>query len=84
MKTTDMKETRLKRADLTPKHHRNSQIHCMPMHDKVIKHTSSLDCPCNPTLSMLNGHIMVDHKASKGTADKWSMRVANSGKKVVK
>lgn len=68
---------------LTPTHHKNSQIHGLPLKDIAIKHTVSLDCPCKPKMKMENGHILVMHCKSKGTPNEWTMKLKNFGKKLL-
>jgi hypothetical protein len=65
---------------ITYTHHRNSQLHVVPVQPG---HVISCICPCNPTLKMKNGHIMVDHKSGRGFKGKWRGEVKNYGTKLL-
>jgi hypothetical protein len=64
---------------ITNKHHKNSQIHSIPNKDTKIEHEISLDCKCQPKITIDNGHLLVEHQ-QVGKGDKhWKVRVLNFG-----
>lgn len=66
---------------ITKKHHKNSQLHSVPNKDTKLEHEVSLDCPCQPNISIENGHLIVEHK-QVGRGDRlWRVKVANLGVK---
>jgi hypothetical protein len=65
---------------ITKYHHKNSQLHCLPVQ---AGHTLSVTCHCGPRLKMHNGHIMVDHRSGRGFKGAWRGDTANYGVKLL-
>ena len=66
---------------ITNKHHKNSQLHSVPNTDTGHEHEVTLDCACQPKITLDNGHLIVEHQIV-GKSDKlWRVRVANLGVK---
>lgn len=67
---------------ITNKHHKNSQIHSIPNKDTGHEHVVSLNCECQPEISIDNGHLIVDHR-QVGRGDKLHrVRLVNFGVKL--
>ena len=66
---------------ITKKHHKNSQLHSIPDKDTELKHEVSLDCPCQPKISINNGHLIVEHRKVGGGGNLWRLEASNFGVK---
>jgi len=73
-------QTRNKTMKITKKHHKNSQLHCVPVQPG---HVITPACPCGPKLKIHNGHLMVDHRAGRGFKGHWHGEVRNYGVKLL-
>jgi len=65
---------------ITKKHRSNSQMHTIP---EQPGHVVELDCFCKPDLTIVNGHILVEHREIPKQGSKWCLRIANLGVKLL-
>jgi len=65
---------------ITKTHHKSSQVHILPIQPG---HKTKATCPCGPTITMRNGHLIVSHRPGRGFRGFWRPDVANYGVKLL-